>query len=128
MNDYDNPSSPIYEPDPFREERPFEGGSVDTAFKGLSQYFDLWRRATDAGNEAMANEYALNVKTILYHIENKQLPIPPQYARKFEFIRKMFMEGHYLDNARRRPVSYNPWAVCRAMANKYGWDEAKFER
>jgi hypothetical protein len=94
-----NPSEPTYEPEYGREERPFEGGWIETALKGLFQTFDLWRQATEReGDDRYAGDLALDIKRILLQMEERGIEPPPHLARKFDFIKKMFMSGAYTNN------------------------------
>lgn len=95
----DNPAEPTYEPEYGREERPFEGGWVETALKGLFQTFDLWRQATErGGDDRYAGDLALDIKRIILQMEERGVEPPPHHARKFAFIKKMFMTGAYTNN------------------------------
>lgn len=94
-----NPSEPTYEPEYGREERQPGGGWVETALKGLFQTFDLWRRATEReGDDRYAGDLALDIKRIIHQMEDRGIEPPPHLARKFDFIRKMFMSGAYSNN------------------------------
>lgn len=97
-----NPSEPTYEPDPFREEQKFEGGYTDTAFQSLFKTFSLYRQAVEREDDRRAADLAVDAKTIIFGIEDKDIQPPGDIARKYEFVKRFFMGGSYQDNARRR--------------------------